>query len=68
MFLMAILFITHTIKFMEYKKTSEVIIDVNTKEVNKVGFIIVFNRLLAEYQHDNYYAQVTMSHPEHGCC
>ena len=37
MALMALLFITHTIKFMEYKKTSEVIIDVNT-EVNKVYF------------------------------
>ncbi len=37
MFLMAILFITHTVKFMEYKKTSEVLIDVNTKEVNKVS-------------------------------
>jgi hypothetical protein len=49
MFLMGILFITHTIKFMEYKKTSEVIIDVNTKEVNKVGLIEVCNRLLAEY-------------------
>lgn len=36
MFLMAVLFVTHTIKFMEYKKTSEVLIDVNTKEVNKV--------------------------------
>jgi hypothetical protein len=33
---MGILFVTHTIKFMEYKKDSEVIIDVNTKEVNKV--------------------------------
>jgi hypothetical protein len=41
MFLMGILFITHTIKFMEYKKTSEVIIDVNTKEVNKVSLITI---------------------------
>lgn len=41
MFLMGILFITHTIKFMEYKKTSEVIIDVNTKEVNKLNINMI---------------------------
>ena len=36
MALMALLFITHTVKFMEYKRASEVIIDVNT-QVNKVS-------------------------------
>ena len=62
MFLMGILFITHTIKFMEYKKTSEVIIDVNTKEVNKVGLLNSWLTLIAKHQYDNYNAQGSMSH------
>lgn len=52
--LMALMFMTQTYKFMQFNKTSEVVIDANVQSVTKVCHDTIINAI-AQYQHEHHH-------------
>ena len=52
--LMVLMFMTQTYKFMQFNKTSEVVIDANVQSVTKVCHYTILISA-AQYQHEHHY-------------